>query len=245
MFDPITPRTVVDDCADVIRDAILRGEISPGERLPPERQLAEQLGVNRVTVRSALTRLAASNLVTTRQGSGHVVQDFRSHGGPDLLPGLLALSADHEDVVETARDLLLVRRHLALAVLDRVVASGTAPRLGAVREAIDRFVAVASGDPDVESLAAADMAVLRALLDATGSPVLQLCFNPVLQVVAHFDRLRDAIYADPASNVAGYMVLARWLEAPRAQPVEGVAALLARRDALTLKRLAASAGEPR
>jgi GntR family transcriptional regulator len=46
------------------------GELHPGDRLPTERQLADQLGVSRMTVRQALARLEARGLVRRRQGSG-------------------------------------------------------------------------------------------------------------------------------------------------------------------------------
>src|ERR671924_1317421 len=52
---------------------IADGELKPGERLPPVRDLARQLGVNVNTVRSAYTKLAADGMVRTRHGVGTVV----------------------------------------------------------------------------------------------------------------------------------------------------------------------------
>lgn len=54
--------------ADSIRRWIALGTLAPGDRLPPERQLAEQLGVGRLTVRQALRLLADEGLVVTQRG---------------------------------------------------------------------------------------------------------------------------------------------------------------------------------
>lgn len=51
------------------------GHLSPGDRLPPERDLSQMIGVNRMTLRRALEMLAAQGLLTRRQGDGTYVSD--------------------------------------------------------------------------------------------------------------------------------------------------------------------------
>lgn len=63
-------REIVADFAARIN----RGDLPPGTRLPPERQLAAQLGVHRSTVTVAYDELAADGLVERRRGSGTVVR---------------------------------------------------------------------------------------------------------------------------------------------------------------------------
>ncbi len=55
---------------DHVREQIVRGALGPGDRLPPERQLAEQLGLSRPTIRAGLKALSAMGVVHTRHGSG-------------------------------------------------------------------------------------------------------------------------------------------------------------------------------
>lgn len=64
-----------DVLLDQLREAILRGEISEGQTLPPERELVEQTGLSRGSVREALKVLAVEGLVQTRPGrfGGNVV----------------------------------------------------------------------------------------------------------------------------------------------------------------------------
>jgi GntR family transcriptional regulator, transcriptional repressor for pyruvate dehydrogenase complex len=77
--------------ADALLVRILRGDHPPGARLPPERQLAGELGVDRTTLRMALGQLARMNLITARHGSGIEVNDFRERGGLDVLAALFSL----------------------------------------------------------------------------------------------------------------------------------------------------------
>ena len=68
MFKKIKNRRVFEVIASQVRDAILDGTLKPGEKLPPEVQLAESFGVGRPAVREALRTLEIAGLVTVRHG---------------------------------------------------------------------------------------------------------------------------------------------------------------------------------
>jgi len=232
MFDPIAPReSAVDACARQLRQAILGGQLKPGEKLPAERKLAESFGVNRMTLRNALGQLARARLVEVKQGSGYSVRDYRQQGGPELLPGLgeLARSRERAAIVD---DLLRVRRHLARAVLEKLAA--VEPDLSPVREAVAAFAQVV--DDDLEAVAEADLGIVRALLAATGSPVLQLCTNPVERAVREMPWLAETIYAEPEGNLAGWRALLSWLEDGHADGVDDLMNVLEARDEATVAR---------
>ena len=101
----IRPRRAVDITTDHLRSLIISGEYPADSLLPPERALAEELGVNRLTLRAALARLEAEKLVVPRQGQGIRVQDWRRTGGLSLLSGV-----DDDQVIV---DMLALRRSLA------------------------------------------------------------------------------------------------------------------------------------
>jgi len=67
---PITPAMVYEQVAARLRQRIRLGLLPPGHRLPPERTLAEQLGVSRVTLRDALGILQGEGLIERRRGAG-------------------------------------------------------------------------------------------------------------------------------------------------------------------------------
>jgi len=69
-FQSIEPRRLYRQIADQIRGLIKSGEFPAGARLPPERDLARQLGVSRPSVREALIALEVEGMVEVRIGSG-------------------------------------------------------------------------------------------------------------------------------------------------------------------------------
>jgi DNA-binding FadR family transcriptional regulator len=222
-----------------MKRSILSGDLPVGARLPPERVLAAELGVNRTTLRAALRELAHSGLLSARQGSGHVVRDFMARGGPDLVPTLVELARTRRELAAVAADLLLVRRKLALGLLERLRGVSLAgDALVPVTRAIDTFETAALRDvpPTVPELCALDLAVIRALAALTGSKVLALFINPVEGILAGVPELAAAMYATPLENVAAYRALVTSLAAGH-DATELVAEALEARDAATLSRL--------
>ncbi|MGE4250389.1 MAG: FadR/GntR family transcriptional regulator [Parvibaculaceae bacterium] len=84
-----------------IEEAILNGIVGPGERLPPERELARQLTVSRSVLRAALKDLADRGLIRTTQGGGNFVNQIIGKQMSDPLAALLKDSPDaHLDFME-------------------------------------------------------------------------------------------------------------------------------------------------
>lgn len=238
-LSPIAPReSAVSACALALKEAILRSELAPGSRLPPERKLAETFGVNRVTVRSALTQLEAAHLVSVRQGSGYVVRDYRLEGGPDLIASLVGLARGASAFASIASDVLLVRRQLARGLLEKLAARAplSSAARGRITAAIDTL-ACAAESGDLEVIANADLAVVAALVSETDSPVLQLCMNPVSAVLRELPSLRAAMYREPALNVESYRAVLAWLEAGRPDLIEIIVAELEKHDRATVQAL--------
>jgi GntR family transcriptional repressor for pyruvate dehydrogenase complex len=71
VFEPVRPATAFEETVERLGTAIRIGLLRPGSRLPPERDLADQLGIARSTLRQALTTLVQSgHLVSARGRSG-------------------------------------------------------------------------------------------------------------------------------------------------------------------------------
>jgi len=79
-------RRLYRQIADQIAALIEKGEYEPGERLPPERDLAKQLGVSRPSVREALIALEVEGYVEVRVGSGVYVSASRAGAAAAALP---------------------------------------------------------------------------------------------------------------------------------------------------------------
>src|ERR671918_1791191 len=70
VFDPVQTATTFEETVERLGTAIRIGLLAPGAQLPPERDLAEQLGIARSTLRQALTALTESGHLIAQRGRG-------------------------------------------------------------------------------------------------------------------------------------------------------------------------------
>jgi GntR family transcriptional regulator, transcriptional repressor for pyruvate dehydrogenase complex len=181
MLKPIEKQRVAEEIVQQLRSLILTGAYAPGDKLPPERQLAAELGVNRASLREALKKLEHLGLVRIRQGDGTRVQDFMQTGGIDLMSHLIPLAqAGH---VELLRDVLEFRR-----IYGREVARMAAQRADA--EDIARLEAIAhdADDPELPptEVLRLDFEFYVALTQASKNRAFSLLINTVRQAVLSF-----------------------------------------------------------
>lgn len=103
-FKPIKPKKIATQIAEQIRNSILAGDFAPGEKLPPERELAALFEVSRPPVREALNMLAASGLVESYQGGGTVVRSLvEKSSGPPLSEVIRVERERALDVIEVRK----------------------------------------------------------------------------------------------------------------------------------------------
>lgn len=100
---PVKRTTLPDKIAEDIKSTILEGRLKPGDRLPTERELAEQFNVGRTTIREALKALAAMGLITrTREGT-IVNADVRSFFRDPLIRKLILEHITIRELIEARR----------------------------------------------------------------------------------------------------------------------------------------------
>lgn len=227
-----------EQCVRVIRAAILEGVFRPGDLLPAEREMAARLEVNRQTLRAALARLTASGLLRVKQGSGYRVAPYFEAGGPELLPALVQASAgDARARLALISDLLLARRHIAEAALTKLCSMDRVETGGVIAAVDDLAVLVARGQASPDQLRRADLAVIAAILDATGSAVFRLMLNPVAAALAELPELCAVIYRQPRDNLDGYRALLVWLEARAPDAIPSLIEVLTERDRVAIELL--------
>src|SRR4051794_41293030 len=90
MPDALTRTSLPDQVFHRLVADVLAGRYAPGERLPPQRALAAELGVNMASVREGIKRLEQLGLVEVRHGDAMRVRDWRPHRGPGRLPPPIA-----------------------------------------------------------------------------------------------------------------------------------------------------------
>lgn len=103
MFAPVAVARASSAIADQIRTAIVTGQLGQGDRLPPERELAEQFGVSRVTVRDGLRALEAMGLIDVRvgaRGGAFVTVPSGDVVGQTMSDMMMMQAISPEDIVE-------------------------------------------------------------------------------------------------------------------------------------------------
>ncbi len=157
------------EIATAIREAIVSGKLIVDERLPSEAELSAEFDVSRPTVREALKRLAAQNLIRTKRGAtgGAFVNrlSFEEARSDLITTSTLLLSMNDVDF-DTACE--------ARFTLERACAPLSAKRrtpdhLATMRAEITRQGQIGLSD---ESFCASDVAFHRALVDGADNPVL-------------------------------------------------------------------------
>lgn len=100
-MDKIRPVKRSDEIVLRIKDRIVQGDYKPGDKLPSEKDLAQQYGVSRMSVREALAVLASAQLIEIRHGEGSFVQKADiAHFIPPLTVSLLPLKQAILDLLE-------------------------------------------------------------------------------------------------------------------------------------------------
>jgi|CZKG01.1.fsa_nt_gi GntR family transcriptional repressor for pyruvate dehydrogenase complex len=199
---PIPRLSVPDQVFDRLRTAILAGGYRPGERLPTQRALAADLGVNMASVREALGRLEQLRLVEIRHGDGTRVLDWRRSGGLEAL--VLGGATDGSIIGEVfeARRLLLVE----------------AARLAAERRSHEQAASLlelanaVAGAPDDSSALLGDWAFMAALVEAAGNLVFQLIMNSVRELYLPHAEAFAALVADRETLGELYTRVARAID---------------------------------
>jgi DNA-binding FadR family transcriptional regulator len=161
-FQSIEPRRLYRQIADQIRSLIRSGEFPAGARLPPERDLAKQLGVSRPSVREALIALEVEGLVEVRIGSGIYVM------GPGVRNGAsTTVSVVH---AEAGPFELIRARHVIESECAALAAKSVKKaQLTAIEEALGQMQREL--DDDLQPLAGDRMFHLR-IAEATGNGAL-------------------------------------------------------------------------
>ncbi len=117
-FNAIKVESPVDKIIKQIRSLISSGSLKPGEKLPPERKLAEKLGVSRGQIREAITKLSFYGVVKVIPQSGTVVTGIGIVALESLITDILELeNADFKSLIDTR--LLLEKEAARLAAIHR------------------------------------------------------------------------------------------------------------------------------
>lgn len=161
---------------------IARGRLRPGDRLPPERELALHVGVSRPSVRAGLRWLTAMGVVRARQGSGTFITDGPPRIEPDSLGMLAILHRFSRD------EMFEARRVLEVGIAGLAALRATGEQLAAMA---DEVAGLFGSLQEPQAFLLHDVRFHRAVAVGSGNPVLGALVELVSVLV--YDRRRLTI----------------------------------------------------
>jgi DNA-binding FadR family transcriptional regulator len=176
VFEPVLAPTTFEETVERLGTAIRLGLLTPGERLPSERELAEQLGIARSTLRQAITTLVQSGHLHSQRGRG---------GGTFVVQRPPLAQAGAGPLPEDWRDVLDLRAALECGVV--TLAAQRADRAALAR--LDALVAEMEEATDFAVYRRADVRLHIGIAEAAGAPRLVAALTDaqreVSELIAH------------------------------------------------------------
>lgn len=201
-----------------LAQAILSGRFAPGERLPAQRELARELGVNMASVREGLKRLEQVKLIEVRQGEAMRVRDWRRSGGLDVL--LYAAEHSGTDVLGPVFE----ARRILFAEAARMAAKRRTDEQALALLDLTDQLAACTDDREAQGL---DWAFFSTVVEASGNLVLLLITNTIRDLYfARLDQFR-AIVTDRKELIRLYRRIASGIAKGEAGRAAGGATSLA------------------
>ena len=190
-FENIKVAKISESIVKQIEEFIISGALKNGERLPPERELAEQLNVSRPSIREAISILEAKGLITSKQGGGTFVTDTFS----DELTG--SISSILKEHPETALDVLELRHALEEIAAYYAAIRATKTDKKVIQKRLDTLVdCYKSSEINNELESKSDVEFHLAIADATHNfaliHVMRGLFDALHLTVSHnLERIRE------------------------------------------------------
>jgi DNA-binding FadR family transcriptional regulator len=179
-FQPPVTESLAKQISENIRSAIMDGSLKVDDQLPTEEILAKKFKVSRPTIREALKRLAAQNLIRSRRGptGGTFVNRPSQEELRSSMTGaaMLMVSMGEFGLSEIAE----ARRELELTCCRLAAERREETQLLIMAEEIEKQKDPATTDVE---FCASDVRFHRALVDATGNPVLQFVMFAVIEAL--------------------------------------------------------------
>jgi GntR family transcriptional repressor for pyruvate dehydrogenase complex len=228
MFAPVAQGRISEVIADQIRALVRSGRLGPGDRLPSERDLCQQFGVSRVTVRDALRLLEGAGLIDTRVGArgGAFVRVPTGSQLGEGISDMITMAALHADEVTEARMVLEV------GIVGLVCDRAGDEDFDALREICERSAkAVADGHYDVSYSAEFHIRFAK----AAHNRALDLLVTTFQVPLRH--SLEEARASDPRMGKRGVAEHRALVEAVARRDAEKARAIMSRHLGRTARRV--------
>lgn len=214
---PVARSSLSDAVFDQLAQQILSDRVEPGAALPPERELAKALGVNRQAIREGLKRLAQAGLIEQRHGGGTTVLDYRRHAGLDLLTRLLITPAGEPDR-HVARSIMEMRAALGPDIARLCALRADDALVASLRELVHAMRSAAAAQPEqLEQLQLLSLELWDLLVQGADNIAYRLAFNTLRHT---YEQIREALIIALADELRQVELCAALVDAIAARQPE-------------------------
>lgn len=166
LLSPMKNRSIVNRIIDRLTNAILSGDLKPGQRIPTETELSESMQVGRNSVREAVKALETMGVLDVRRAEGtFVAEGFSERMMAPMLYGMVLEGGNTYALVE-------LRRLMEIGILSLAIEKATEQDVQRLHESLLRLEETAHGNPNPEALQDADIAFHEALLLCARNPLV-------------------------------------------------------------------------
>ncbi len=165
-------KSVVEQIVDNITNAIINGELKPGDKIPTENELCASMGVGRNSVREAIKILGAYGVINIKRAEGtFVTQDYDSKMLFPVLYGIILQRDSANQIVE-------LRKIIDVGILQLVIEKLDSESLYKVEQAMkDLETKITTSNVKAKDIFEADIAFHMVLVDITQNALLEgICF---------------------------------------------------------------------
>lgn len=171
--------TTAEEVVSRLQEMIQKGDLSPGDRLPPERDLAKLLGVSRPTLRAGIRSLTAVGILQSRQGAGTFVAEAQESPTLDT-SALRLLSALHGF---TSDEMFEARLALEMSIAGLAAERATSEQMAQLAEEIAGMYASIERP---EQYLVHDMQFHQTVAAASGNRILTALMNMVASILFEY-----------------------------------------------------------
>lgn len=212
LFQPKKQLRTFEEVISQIRAVLAEGRLGPGDKLPPERDLAARLSVSRNSVREALRTLEIGGVIELRRGArgGAFILDPEG----DRSIGMLGASLKFTDV--SVADITQAMRAITMMLLD--AAMPTMDNAGIA--ALEANIAEAAATADAASRSAIIIRFYLVLAETTGNPILVQLAESLCEILQSWVRRLGSLDSDHVLSARRRIVddlRARNLDAAKAE----------------------------
>lgn len=175
-FDKIKAPTVRESFVRELENKILSGELKPGDKLPPAKELCEMMGVSLTVVNAGMSELANNGFVETIPRRGTYIADYKKKGNAGTLSAIMRYNGGRLTDKEI-RSLCETRIALDMLVARLVVERATDKELFDLEPLLDEL----SAEKDLERCCELVTEFYHRLAEITGNIFLSLLYNSTFE----------------------------------------------------------------